>query len=154
MKYLILLFLLPISAIGQSNLLLTSSNTQFSITNWLGSNTVNSLSSLPIGTLGYSATGEVGLKIIPAGGSLPVTVSGSGGGTLTPAGSTVTTNGTTASGLHSLNFIFYSSFTGTVATIPFNGAADSSYAISAPSGSTINGVPYVVTSGSMRIGTQ
>lgn len=55
------------------NHILTTLNAKLKVTNWLGTYSTQALDGLPLGSVGSSATGEIGLKTIVIGGSIAVT---------------------------------------------------------------------------------
>lgn len=75
------------------------------------------------------------------------------GAQLTPATSTVTTNGTVAAGKYSVEFIFSSDFAGTILTVAYAGANDAVKSFEAPAGRTLAAIAYTISAGSARLTT-
>ena len=71
---------------------------------------------------------------------------------ITSTASTVTTSGAINAGASAVDFIFSSDFTGSAGGMPFTGPGDYSYRFQAPfPDSTLDGIPYVILTGSLRI---
>lgn len=79
------------------NHILTAANAKLKSTNWWGGSTA-ALDGLPLGTVGASATGEIGVKVIVLGGSVSISSVGitSVKGAASLATSQVTSTGSAA----------------------------------------------------------
>ena len=129
--------------------ILSSSNNLIDVENLFGQLLPGStMHGIPLGTADGTATGELVVKVaVVAGGSTPVSIQ------RTPAMVLATTSGTVAAGAKVVEFIFSSSFTGTVLGVAFAGATDSSEKFTAPGNDTLGAIVYTVTAGSVRIMT-
>jgi len=130
--------------------ILDSSNAAIDVENLFGQSLPGqTMHGLPLGTADGTTTGEIVLKTKLVGTSIPAPV----GVQRTLAISSVTSSGTVAAGAKDVEFIFSPDFVGTVLTVAFTGAADTSVRFSAPSTDTLGAIAYTRTAGTIRIKT-
>lgn len=99
---------------------------------------------------GSNLIGKVGIDQTTPGTTNAVQLTGA---QLTPASSTVTTDGSVAAGKYSVEFILSSDFAGTILGVAYAGANDAVKSFEAPAGRTLAAIAYTISAGSARLTT-